>query len=74
MQIVELFLVVVGLFFERYAAVGKIAISTFLNQTQQPFRHVKNVERDIEQLTHLAGMDAFMVEQDGVQARIWLYE
>ena len=55
----------VCLSFERDVAVGAVPIA-ILYQSDEPFQHVKEIERDEKEFAHLGGVDAFVVYDMGV--------
>ncbi len=65
-QVVQVVLMVVGLFLKSDMEVGFDAVAVF-DEQEEPFEHIPQIEADVEQLTLLGGVDALVVEFRGIE-------
>lgn len=65
-QVLQVVLMVVGLFLEADVEVGLEAVAVF-DEQEEPFEHIPQIEADVEQLTLLGGVDALVVEFRGIE-------
>ena len=66
LQVVQIALMVVGLFFETDVEVGLDAIAKF-DKEEEPLDNIPKIESDKEQFPLLGGMNALMVKLHGTE-------